>query len=89
MLPLVEGAAADAHDPAQHRYRIGTALLADEAILHSIAFKALAFFRISFSIRSALTSLCNRTYDARSLAFKHSLLVSQVSGLLLAVGKLR
>ena len=45
--PIVVGARADLHHPAQHRHRILALPFADEAVLHFISFakKALAFFR--------------------------------------------
>src|SRR5210317_426204 len=65
---LVISAPADSHNTAQNGYGIGLLLLPDKAEFYSdsLAKKAAAFFKISRSIRSFLTSLRSRNNSSFS-----------------------
>src|SRR5690554_8005717 len=58
LTPGIEATAADVHDTAQHRHWEGGLLRLDELVsqLDSLAKKAVAFFKTSFSIRNLRTS---------------------------------
>jgi hypothetical protein len=61
-------APANAHNPAQNGYGVGLLLLPDKVVSYfdSLAKKAAAFFKISRSIRSFLTSLRSRSISSFS-----------------------
>ena len=66
--PRVESAARHFENVAEYRYRRGGLLRRDERELHvlSLAKKAVAFFRMSRSIRSVFTSRLSAASSSRS-----------------------
>ena len=71
---LVIPTPADSHNTAQNGYGIGLLLLPDkiESYFDSLTKKAVAFFKISHSIRSRLFSLRSR-YNSSFSGFKFPL----------------
>ena len=76
--PTIVSAATHTHHPTKHNHRIMTFPSMNETIFHfiSCASMPLAFFRISFSMRSVFTSRLRRRSSARSSASKRSPLFS-------------